>query len=486
MTQMKGCKRCTQKKAPKYFDSVKPQKLITELNDGELLNDDYYGRSYDLLPSINTSIPSLSNQKNDNTFQIYELHKILNPNYKSLEHGFTRMSDGLWYMATKTNLEHCTGEMVEWWFNHCDSTERFKWWHPTSNVHGEFDPTFYAVQPEDRLVGHAIGHRFTCVKKMYSGGMCSGDIDEYDPGEDVLQHIDYLHPAEFINTDELPAAGITALVVGKLSYRDHHMGEITVGHVCHVVREVMGSVSLVTRMWLGHIDKTDLNFPSPRFVNFVGNTLLYRYMKFTYSFIKNIWIQMVQESNCLAAMLPDFYAQELIELEQRKLRNIALLEAAKDMTTYEEFSEEEEDEDEEKVDDSQRYVEHSASEESMPDVKEEGGQRLASTTNDYAEESMSDEDQGDGQGQYMDAPNFQSPPNTSAMGSSGNNYYEYDSHDDDKDQRTPRRSKSGDKTSRKDKSGQGVGGKTGVGGQQAAPSSAMVTMSSRVGKGIGV
>lgn len=150
MTQMKSCHGCTKRKAKKYYDSIKPQKIITELNDGQLLDDDYYGRSYDLLPDINTTIPSRANQDAENTFEIYELHKILDSNYSSLEHGFTRMKDGLWYMASKTNLGNVTGDMVAWWFNHCDSTDRFKWWHPTCNVHGEYDPTFYAVQPEDR------------------------------------------------------------------------------------------------------------------------------------------------------------------------------------------------------------------------------------------------------------------------------------------------------------------------------------------------
>ena len=154
MTQMKCC-HCT-KKSPLYHQSIKPQQLIAELNNGEIQNDDYFGRSFDLLPSINTSLPSRSgqssgaSQQGEDAFRIYELHEIIQPSKKSLEHGFTRMSDGVWYLASKTTLEHCTGEMIEWWFNHCDSTERFKWWHPTCNVHGEFDPTFYAVQPEDR------------------------------------------------------------------------------------------------------------------------------------------------------------------------------------------------------------------------------------------------------------------------------------------------------------------------------------------------
>lgn len=120
------------------------------------------------------------------------------------------------------------------------------------------------------LVGHNVGHRFTCIKKMYSGG-CEGG------GVEVMQHIDYLNPEEFINTSALAAAGITACIIGRITYRDHHLGAISVGHLCHTVTERLGVVTMVSRMWLGEVVKTDLNFPSPAFVNIVGNTLLYRY-----------------------------------------------------------------------------------------------------------------------------------------------------------------------------------------------------------------
>lgn len=349
------------------------------------------------------------------------------------------------------------------------------------------------------MEGHAIGHRFTCVKKLYSNGGVSASAgvgSEDSLGEDVLQHIDYIHPAEFINTDELPAMGITACIIGKISYRDHHLGEISVGHVCHIVREHMGQVTLVTRMWLGSIDKTDVNFPSPRFVNYVGNTWIYRYMKFTNTFIKNIWTQMVQENNCLAAFLPDFYAQELIELEQKKLRNIALLEEAKNFNEFEEYSEDE-------VEEGQHYEEQSTSEDSNPDnLKDDGQQRLPSSTNDYGEESMSDEHEHEqsiqSQMPIVDAQLFQEESKNLAL-NSNENFYAYDSNEDEKGHasdegrgRSRRRSKSTGKSNRKAKSGSSaevvskVGGGGGGGGQQAVSSSALVSTSSRVGKGIGV
>lgn len=147
---MTNCTSCLKKKTKNYYLSVKPQKIITELNNGKLLDGDYYGRSFDLLSGIDTTTPTRVAGEAQNTFHIYELHKILDPCHNSLEQGFTRMSDGTWYLASKKVLEGVRGEQVEWWFNHCDSTERFKWWHPTNNVHGEYDPTFYSVQPEDR------------------------------------------------------------------------------------------------------------------------------------------------------------------------------------------------------------------------------------------------------------------------------------------------------------------------------------------------
>ena len=157
---MTNCNKCLIKKSSNYYESIKPQKIITELNNGELLPDDYYGRSYEVLQNMfndnnnttNTSnihIPSKSDIENDHILQLYELHHILDSNMNHLEHGFCRLNDGSWYLAVTTPLDNVSGEMFEWWFNHCDSTERFMWWHPTCNGHGEYDPTFYAVQPED-------------------------------------------------------------------------------------------------------------------------------------------------------------------------------------------------------------------------------------------------------------------------------------------------------------------------------------------------
>lgn len=128
---------------------IRPELVHMSLNNGVLSDDDYLGYSYNSLLDIVTEIPL--NLNINNSLTLDRLNDVLDSNYNGIEHGFIRMNDWTWYFVGKTNLRNCTGEMFDWWFSHCDCLERYKWCHPVNNVDGgEYDPSFYAVQPEDR------------------------------------------------------------------------------------------------------------------------------------------------------------------------------------------------------------------------------------------------------------------------------------------------------------------------------------------------
>lgn len=130
---------------------IRPELIHMSLNNGYLADDDYLGYSYNTLLDIVTEIPS--NNNNLNGLLLENLNDILNPSYNEIEHGFCRLNDWSWYFVGKTNLRNCNGEMFDWWYSHCDSLERFKWCHPVDNIDGgEYDPSFYAVQPEDSML----------------------------------------------------------------------------------------------------------------------------------------------------------------------------------------------------------------------------------------------------------------------------------------------------------------------------------------------
>jgi hypothetical protein len=129
-------------------NAVPPELLYTELNGGKVAEDDYLGKSAKYMNDIVTD--EVHGVSSEDALLLWRLNDILDPGYRGLEHGFVRMGNGTWFLASKTQLKNCTGEMIDWWFSHCDSTERFRWSHPVHNVEGEYDPPFYATQPEDR------------------------------------------------------------------------------------------------------------------------------------------------------------------------------------------------------------------------------------------------------------------------------------------------------------------------------------------------
>jgi hypothetical protein len=122
------------------------------LNDGVVAPDDYLARSYNTLPDIVAELPEDFNRTAAAAaLPLERLNEILEKDYVGMEHGYVRLPDWTWYFACKTPLRNCPGDMLEWWFSHCDSSERFHWTHPLHHADGgEYDPSFYAVQPEDR------------------------------------------------------------------------------------------------------------------------------------------------------------------------------------------------------------------------------------------------------------------------------------------------------------------------------------------------
>jgi hypothetical protein len=129
---------------------IRPELIYMALNDGVVAPDDHLARSFNTLPDIVAELPPDYHPTSADALPLERLNEILERGYNGLEHGYVRLPDWTWYLACKTPLRNCTGEMIEWWFNHCDNSERFHWTHPLHHTDGgEYDPSFYAVQPED-------------------------------------------------------------------------------------------------------------------------------------------------------------------------------------------------------------------------------------------------------------------------------------------------------------------------------------------------
>lgn len=129
--------------------------------------------------------------------------------------------------------------------------------------------------------------------------------------------------------------------------------------------------------------------------------------------MKDVWAGMVQEMGCLAGFLSDFYQEELKELAVRKERAMSEVMVTVTRREYEEYSE-------------GGYEEESMSEE------EDNGKKL-STTNDFAEESMSESEEEEvGVDLQLTSSSTFGRGNdfSEAVLGGGDHYYEYDSEEE--------------------------------------------------------
>jgi hypothetical protein len=55
-----------------------------------------------------------------------------------LQEGYRRTEQGEWLIIVNHELNGVTPEMIDWWWDHIDTTERYKRWHPTDHVSFEW------------------------------------------------------------------------------------------------------------------------------------------------------------------------------------------------------------------------------------------------------------------------------------------------------------------------------------------------------------
>ena len=171
-----------------------PEELLLAALNGKLSNDDYLAQSVKglkdfssdscnndeldessyVLDNIRDSenngnsqvekIPSRAKRKKgkrkDAAFPFFELHRLIEPGYLELEHGYTYFyvhqttmntylgakepveQGGMYFISILTDMGQITGDMFKWWINQCDSTEKYKWSHPYQHISYTWDPQF--------------------------------------------------------------------------------------------------------------------------------------------------------------------------------------------------------------------------------------------------------------------------------------------------------------------------------------------------------
>ncbi len=204
---------------------------------------------------------------------------LLNPGYLPFESGIQRYEDGYVTVAALTRMPHCRAKMVHWWFGWLGGTEQYKLWHPTDHVFletkGIENGNYYGASHliEERLAGSEEIHKL---------------------------RVDFQHPHEMFDAARFDATGAVAICGAPGSLER----PVSIGHMCHYVRDTDYGAEMRSRFWLGDVRSTnpDKSLPPEAVAQIRGAS-------FTDAFCRDLHQHAIEEMGYLADLLPVLYRQ---------------------------------------------------------------------------------------------------------------------------------------------------------------------------------
>ncbi len=296
-----------------FTNPVKQEFLLMEIT-GDLSESDYIGQSVSLLQDH--AIPpseELTKFSHEDSFAFEDADVMLQPGNLEMENGWVRRNDGSMFIACSTDLGYeVNGDMFDWWFCHCDDSDKYRWWHPYDHIKGTWDPSYYAAMPFERIRGHYVDHIHIVEEKI--------------GGEKQSLQIEFMRPSKVFDVTKFTECNVTACLVARVYVKDPLLGMIGAGHLIHMVREINGRSELRSRFWIGDeisYPETPENYYFAQLVQSVSSSFIFKTFKIPYDTGKNTYVPCSQEMACLAKFLPHYYKVKTEEMKefQKKFLN---------------------------------------------------------------------------------------------------------------------------------------------------------------------
>lgn len=67
--------------------------------------------------------------------EMSDAHRLLNESPQEFEEGWKRLPSGIGYVAARTEMRDCSGQMAQNWFEDLRTTEQYKSWFPEEHVY---------------------------------------------------------------------------------------------------------------------------------------------------------------------------------------------------------------------------------------------------------------------------------------------------------------------------------------------------------------
>mmetsp|Transcript_12021 Transcript_12021/g.15589 ORF Transcript_12021/g.15589 Transcript_12021/m.15589 type:complete len:279 (-) Transcript_12021:553-1389(-) len=277
--------------------------------------DDIYQRSLELLNNFEIRSPILTPKTNSGKLKVTQADaSALVFEENKLEHGYIRNPDGTGYVAVVTPLDTefgVTGEMVEFWFNFCDTTEKYKCWHPKDHIKCTWNEEMLQIPVGIRAKSGGLGNRGSYIGNQHR-------VIEKVGGVTQDLRICFCPPEEFFGEDyeaKCREHSITCIVTGAVKAKVIPFGYVTVGSLIHLVQErADGSgLDMKSHFFLGNI-KADGVF-GQKVLNNVANNSFVRKALMNDEGLEGLFRHCAEEMHCLKHFVSGLYQREMENFE---------------------------------------------------------------------------------------------------------------------------------------------------------------------------
>ena len=156
-------------------------------------------------------------------------NELLTQNPHPFEQGYKRLENGWGFVAVRTAMPRCSGQLVEWWFGYLETTEQYKQWHPRDHI--------YSGWKGERGTGSYIGGTHLIHEKL---------------GTEAVHKLklNFREPSILLDTSRFAGAGVSAAIYGRGGPLDLPLWS---AHVLHLIHDNADGCVMRSRFWLGDI-----------------------------------------------------------------------------------------------------------------------------------------------------------------------------------------------------------------------------------------
>ncbi|NNE56546.1 MAG: hypothetical protein HKN36_00410 [Hellea sp.] len=204
----------------------------------------------------------------------------------NFQNGVHRQSNGTYEVSAFTPMPGVDAKMVRWWFaDYMQTTEHYQRWYPGAHVWMDW---------ENKVPGEYVGASH--LVHEYIGDELMKLRIQFVPHEEILGDIK-------LKTDDVAVCARVGLLEKP----------VNVAKMCHIIRNNDAGAVMLSRFWMGQVQKRDRNQTVGSIEGIIGNTYLARKVAIRQQNAIDLKDHALQEMGILAGFLPELYENEISE-----------------------------------------------------------------------------------------------------------------------------------------------------------------------------